>query len=122
MTGLDYLPPDALVFLDAPNRCAEKARELEDQLSEDVKLLLEAGYPVLERDGYLLPWREACDRLGDFSLVMGDAFTAGRYPLEPKSHFSANARQLPSYGGSAETAISDVRHYMDLDQNSSNYD
>ncbi|MBQ3276325.1 MAG: transcription-repair coupling factor, partial [Oscillospiraceae bacterium] len=115
VTALEYFPPDALVFLDAPNRGGERARELEEQLAEDVKLLLEAGIPVLEGESYLLPWREACRRLGEFAVVMGDAFAAGRYPLAPKSLFSANARQLPSYGGSVETALSDVKHYLDLD-------
>jgi len=114
VTALEYLPPETLIFLDAPNRCAEKAKELEDQLREDAKLLTGAGFPVLEPDAYLLPWRDACERLGDFAVVMADAFTAGRYPLSPKSHLDANARQLPSYGGSAETALSDVRHYLSL--------
>ena len=109
--GLDYLPEDALVFLDAPNRCAEKGREAEDQLREDIKILSEAALPVEAPEGYRLPWREVAERLGDFALVMADAFSAGRYPLEPRCVLSAQSRQLPSYGGSVETALTDVGRY-----------
>ena len=115
VTALDYLPPDALVFMDAPNRCAERARELADTLRDDVCLLTEAAVPVGEAEAYLLPWKDACSRLEDFAVVMADAFTAGRYPLEPRSVLSTDVRQLPSYGGSLETALGDVRHYLSQD-------
>ena len=35
-----------------------------------------------------------------------------RCPVEPKSVVNALSKQLPSYGGSAETAIDDVKHYI----------
>ncbi len=113
VTALDYLPEDALVFLSAPNRCGEKAKELADQLREDVKILSEAAVPVQEPEGYLLPWEDAAESLRSFAVVMADAFSAGRYPLEPRCVFNAQARQLPSYGGSIETALSDVNRYLE---------
>ena len=113
-TALDYLPADALVLLDSPARCGERAGELADQLAEDCRMLEEAGVPLSPPGEYLLDWKDACARLGDFAVVMADAFTAGRYPLTPRSVLGAEARQLPSYGGSAETALGDVRHYLEL--------
>ena len=112
-TAMDYFSPDALVVLDSPNRCAERAGELAEQLREDVRLLTESAVPVLEAEAYLLPWRDACQRLADFAVVMTDAFSAGRYPLSPKSVLATDVRQLPSYGGSTETALGDVEHYLE---------
>ena len=113
ITAMDYFPPDALVILDAPNRCAERAGEIMEQLKEDVRLLAQGAIPVLEPEEYMLPWKDACERLGDFALVMTDAFSAGRYPLSPRSVLAADARQLPSYGGSLETALGDVKHFLE---------
>ena len=43
---------------------------------------------------------------------MADAFSAGAIPL-PRSVLDTNVRQLPSYGGSAETALADVQRYLE---------
>ena len=114
-TALDYIAPDALVYIDAPNRCAEKAKELSDALTDDLKILREGAFPVDETGNYILLWKDACERLADFAVVMADAFSAGRYPLAPRSVLDTNVRQLPSYGGSAETALADVQRYLEND-------
>ena len=114
-TALDYITPDALVYIDAPNRCAEKAKELSDALADDLKILREGAFPVDETGDYILLWKDACERLADFAVVMADAFSAGRYPLAPRSVLDTNVRQLPSYGGSAETALADVQRYLEND-------
>ena len=111
-TAIDYIAPDAIVWMDSPSRCAERARELEEQRADDCKILQEANVPVMKSEAYTLPWKDACERLAEFDLLFADAFTAGRYPLDPKSVLHANVKQLPSYGGSVETALDDVRHYM----------
>ena len=114
-TALDYLAPDTLIVLDSPNRCGERADEWLEQLREDVRVLLGAAIPVQEAESYFLPWKDLTEKLGDFALVMTDAFTAGRYPLSPRSTLSSEARQLPSYGGSLETAREDVRRFLEQD-------
>ena len=114
-TAFDFIAPDAVFYMDAPNRCAEKAKELSDALAEDLKILHEGEIPAGEASEYYLPWKDACERMADFAVVMADAFSAGRYPLSPRSLLDANVRQLPSYGGSAETAIADVQRFMEED-------
>ena len=114
-TALDYLSGDALVYMDAPNRCADRAAELAAQLRDDVGVLQQAAIPVSEPESYLLPWKTACEKLEDFALVMADAFTAGRYPVSPRSVLACETRQLPSYGGSLETALGDVSRYLEQD-------
>lgn len=43
-----------------------------------------------------------------------DSFLSARFPesLPPKQLLSVTARQLPGYGGSLETAVSDLKSYV----------
>ena len=113
-TALDYIPLDALVLLDAPARCGEKAEELMSQTGDDCAVLSESGVPVHGAGDYILEWKQACRQLTEFAVIEMDAFTAGRYELPPKTILTADVRQLPSYGGSTETAIGDVKHYLEM--------
>ncbi|NLV86912.1 MAG: transcription-repair coupling factor, partial [Clostridiales bacterium] len=111
ISSLDYIPKDALVFLDKPVKVNETATAFFKQHTEDLKILIEGGIIGGRAAQYFLPWEMAGERLSDFALIMSDNFSAGRYPVEPKSILSPLVKQLPSYGGSAESAIEDVRHY-----------
>ncbi len=111
-TALDYIPEGAVVFLDQPPKLAERAEGFLKQLSEDVKSLVQAGYVPGRIANFAISWQECCQRLADWPVVMGDTFTVGKYPLEPRSIMSLTCKQLPGYGGSAETAAGDVSHYV----------
>ena len=50
-------------------------------------------------------------RLADFPVIMLDALPTSRHPLKPRGLLAINARQLSSYGGSLETAVTDLEHY-----------
>ena len=113
-TAVDYLPADAIILIDSPGRCGERGDELLGQLTSDCKLLSASGLPVMTATDYALPWAELCRRLNAFGVILGDAFAAGRYALPPKSLLNCDARQLPSYAGSVETAAEDVQHYLSL--------
>jgi transcription-repair coupling factor (superfamily II helicase) len=42
---------------------------------------------------------------------MADSLPTSRHPLRPRGLLAVNARQLSSYGGSLETAVTDLEHY-----------
>ena len=110
-SALDYLPENALVLMDQPARCAEKAREWQKQLQEDLRELQKRGQVALNAELFCTSWDAALRRLGDFPLYMADAFTVGRTPLPPRTLTSIPAKQLPSYAGSAQAAAEDVKLY-----------
>lgn len=112
VTAIDYIAPDALVFLDKPGKINETAAAFFKQHVEDLNILLESGLICGKTAQFFLPWEMAGEKLRDYAIVMADNFSSGRYTLEPKSIVSATMKQLPSYGGSAETAIEDVKHYV----------
>jgi len=113
--GLDYLPEDAFLVLSEPARTADRAKAWIRQTAEDVKELNRRGVVAASPDSFYQGWDEACRAMTEFPLFMADAFTVGRYPVEPKTMLSIQAKQLPSYGGSAQTAAEDVRAYLRQD-------
>ena len=114
-SGLDYLPADAFVVLSEPGRTADRARAYIKQTADDVKELNRRGVVAASPDSFYLGWDDACRALTDYPLYMADAFTVGRYPAEPRTMVSVQAKQLPSYGGSAQTAAEDVKQYLRQD-------
>lgn len=113
--GADYIQPEALVFLDQPNRCAERARDYAKQLGGDIKELQRRGQIAVTEDSFCQSFDALTKRLEDYPVYMADAFTVGRNPMSPRTLVSIPAKQLPSYAGNAQTAAEDVRLYLKQD-------
>ena len=111
-SALDYIPADALVFLDQPGRCMERGRNFEKQLSDDVGELQKKSMIAMSHDAFRLSIEKLMKRLPEFPLYMADAFTVGSTPVPPKTLTSLSAKQLPSYAGSAQAACDDVTAYL----------
>ena len=111
-SALDYIPADALLFVDQPVKCARLAEDQAKLLAEDIKLLLSGGHLLGEWAEFRLGYEQALARMGAFPCVLGDNFTQGRCQPEPRAIVSVLAKQLPGYGGNLEAACDDVRHYM----------
>ncbi len=114
-SGADYIPEGAFVFLDQPGRCAQRAKEYVKQLGEDIKELQRRGQTAIGAEGFVLSPDALFKKLEDYPVYMADAFTVGRNPIAPKTLTSISAKQLPSYAGSAQTAVEDVGQYLKQD-------
>ena len=111
-TAASYIPDDAIVLLDQPARCAERARDYAKQLGEDVKELQRRSLAAVSADGFYISFEALAKRLEEFPLYMADAFTLSRSPIPPRTITSIPAKQLPSYAGNAEAAADDVKLYL----------
>ena len=111
-TAVDYFPPDAVVIMCEPGRNADTAKNYLWQLSEDLTALAEKGALEGSAERFIAPWDDVVERLSDFPIVMMAAFTTSALPVAPRTMETQTVKQLPSYGGSLETAASDIRHYM----------
>ena len=109
--GADYLPPDAVVFLCEGGRIEQRVKTVLLQLHQDTGALMEAGLMVGDAAEVCLSGEALFARLADFPVVMLDALPTSRHPLKPHGLLAINARQLSSYGGSLETAVTDLEHY-----------
>ena len=110
-TALDYIEETAVVFMNDPARIAERSKNFQWQLGEDSRTLLEAGVIDSSLVRFALSWEEFCEKIEDFPVIMADSFTGSHYPLKPRAILNISAKQLPSYGGSLETAAGDIAHY-----------
>ena len=81
------------------------------QLRQDTETLMGAGLMVGDAAEVCLSGEALFARLADFPVVMLDALPTSRHPLKPRGLLTVNARQLSSYGGSLETAVTDLEHY-----------
>ncbi len=112
-TAADYIPYDAVVLLDQPGKIGQRSKEYAKTTGDDVKLQMRSGKMISGANEFVCAWEEMSRRLGEFPVIMSDAFTVGRYPMEPKTIVSLIAKQLPSYGGSAQTALEDAKRYLE---------
>ena len=111
-TAADYLPEDAVVVLSESGRVAERGQNYLWQLGEDTKTLLERGELAGELARLARTPEELWETLEDWPVCCLDAFPSSRYPLRPRTVLNLLAKQLPSYGASLETAVSDLAHYL----------
>ena len=109
--GIHYLPGDAVVFLCESGRVDERVKAALLQNKQDMESLLEAGVMAGEYAKLLLSGEELYAALEDFPVIMVNSLPTSRYPMKPRGLLGMTARQLSSYGGSLETAVSDLEHY-----------
>jgi len=109
--AVHYLPPDAVVFFCESGRVDERVKSAHLQNKQDVEALLEAGIMAGEYAKLLLSGEELYAVLEDFPVLMMDSLPTSRHPMKPRGLLAMTARQLSSYGGSLETAVTDLEHY-----------
>ena len=113
-TACDYVSKDAMVlFCDhGALRRADKARQ--ESFGLELDSFLQSGQLCGELCDLTLDFDRLCGSLAGRPAVYLDSFLASAYPqdLPPKSLLSIACKQLPSYGGSLDTAASDLQHYQ----------
>jgi len=109
--GVHYLPPESIVFLCESGRVDERIKNIHMQTQQDVEALMEAGLMAGEYAQMLLTPQELFAELEEFPVIMEDSLPTSRQPIKPRGLLALNARQLSSYGGSLETAVTDLEHY-----------
>ncbi|MDE6260137.1 MAG: DEAD/DEAH box helicase, partial [Oscillospiraceae bacterium] len=107
-TAAHHLPPDAIVCLSESSRVAERGKNWQWQLNEDIKTLLEAGKLDGKRARFAATMDELMEVLTDHALCFLDSFTTSAAPLPPKVILTAQGRQLSSFGASLDAAATDL--------------
>ncbi len=110
--GLDYLADNALICVSESSRVSEALRGWLWQLKEDLTSATESGRLWGEVCDPALSEAEFVERLAQFPVVQMESLPTSRYLLSPKSLLHVNAKQLSSYGGSLDTAATDMVHYL----------
>ena len=116
-TALDYIPENAVVVLCDQSTLKRTARTRMDELGMQLDGMLQGGLLAGELCDYACQWEDLCDKLSGRTAVYFDAFGGTSYPEEnpPKQLFPMTAKQLPGYGGSLDTAATDLAHYQKME-------
>ncbi len=116
-TAMDYIPADAVLILCDQNNLHRAARSRTEEMGLQLDSLLQAGFVAGELCDYVCQWEDFCEKLAGRTAVYMDAFSGTSYPEEnrPRHLLPMTAKQLPSYGGSLETAAADLAHYQKMD-------
>ena len=112
-TAFDFLSDDTIIILCEPSRIKERAEVYLKFLGEDCVSLLEAGIIESGLVRFAEDWVGFVTSIEDFPVIMADSFSGSSYPLNPGMMLNVSAKRLPSYGGSLETAASDIAHYKE---------
>ena len=111
-TAVDYFAEDAVVIICEPQRVTERAESFLKLLAEESVSLLEAGILESGLVRFSEDWEGFLLRLDGFPIVMTDSFASSSYPRTPRTTLHLDSKRLPSYGGSLDTAASEVAHYV----------
>ncbi|MBE6936278.1 MAG: transcription-repair coupling factor [Ruminococcaceae bacterium] len=111
-TGLSYLDPEVLVLPMETGRIRERVKNYWGELSEDLKTLMEEGVLSARQTEFAASWEEYVKGIEGHPVVLFETFIGSGLEPKPREILTLSAKQLPSYGGSMETALSDIRHYL----------
>ena len=110
--ALDYCGADTLICVSESGRVSEGLRGWLWQLKEDLSAAVENGWLSGDLADPALSEAELTERLADFPVVQLESLPTSRYLLPPRALLHINAKQLSSYGGSLDTAATDMVHYL----------
>jgi len=112
VTAMDYLPAGCLVCVSESGRTAEALKGWLGQLKTDVTAAMDSGILCGPMAEAALPETEFARQLERFPVCQLESLPTSRYLLAPKALLQIDARQLSGYGGSLETAVTDLTHYL----------
>ncbi len=115
--AMDFIPEDTILVLCDQSSLHRTARTRVEEVGMQLDSLLQSGLVAGELCDYVCQWEDFCSSLRDRTAVYLDSFGGTSYPEEcpPKQLLPMTAKQLPSYGGSLDTAASDLAHYQKME-------
>ena len=116
-TALDYVARDSILVLCDHASLQRAARARTEELGMQLDSMLQAGLVAGELCDYSLEWEDFCTRLRGRTVAYLDTFGGSAYPEDcpPRQLLPMTAKQLPGYGGSMDTVVSDLTHYQKME-------
>ena len=116
-TAADYIPENALWILCDHSNLKRAARTRTETIGMQLDSLLDGGLLAGELCDYVSQWDDFCAQLEGRTVLYFDSFGGSSYPEEnrPKRLLPMTAKQLPGYGGSLDTAATDLAHYQKME-------
>lgn len=115
-SAMDYVPSNAICILYDHSNLKKSAHTRMEEIGLQLDSLLQGGILVGELCDYTIQWEDFCHCISGKTTVYLDSFGGNAYPdgCQPHQLIPMSAKQLPSYGGSLETAAGDLSHYQKM--------
>ena len=113
VTLADYLAPETIVVFSDRIAIQRQQKQQQEELGQSLDSLLGNGTLAGELCDFYENFDETCNKLAEKNVIYMDNFLSSAYPesLPPQQLLSITVKQLPSYGGSLDTAVGDMQHY-----------
>ena len=111
-TAFDYLGADCVICANEAGRVQEALRGFLFQTRQDVTAAVEGGVMAGAFGELTLTETELERTLERFALCQLESLPTSRYLLPPRLLLDIGAKQLAGYGGSLDTAATDITHYL----------
>ncbi len=112
--AMDYIAPETMVIF-SDRMAVERTLDSHlDEMGQSLDALLQNGTLVGELCDFYHSFDELCNICRNRCVIYMDNFLSAAFPesLPPQELLSVTVKQLPSYGGSLDTAVSDLSHYQ----------
>ncbi len=115
--AVDYIPDDAVIVICDQSSIRRAAHTRTEEIGLQLDSMLQGGLLAGELCDFVSQWEDFCACLTGRTILYLDAFAGSAYPAEnpPKHLLQVAAKQLPSYGGSLDTAADDLKHYQKME-------
>ena len=113
-TAADYISKDAMVLFCDHGTLIRASGAREENFGLELDGFLQSGMLCGDLCDLTVTFEDLCGKLAGRPAVYFDTFLSKAYPqtLPPKELLQITCKQLPSYGGSLETAASDLGYYQ----------
>ena len=113
-TAANYIPKNSVVLLCDQSNIQRAAKRRTEETGMQLDGILQGGLAAGELCDYVCQWDDFTELLSNQTVVYMDTFAGAAYPEQcpPKQLLPMLAKQLPSYGGSLDTAAADLAHYQ----------
>ena len=108
----DYLPENVLVCVSESSRASESLKHWLWQRRQDIVAAEENGWLAGEFAHLQLEQDELVRVISRYPVCQMESLPTSRYLLAPQAMVQVAAKQLSVYGGSLDTAVTDLTHYL----------
>ena len=113
-TAADYISRDAMILFCDHGALQRASKARMENFGLGLDSFLQSGQLCGELCDLTIDFDQLCERLAGRPAVFLDSFLSSAYPeaMQPQALLSVTCKQLPSYGGSLDTAVSDLTFYQ----------
>ena len=112
-SALSYFSPETVILFSDRIAIERAMKQQEEEFGQGLDALLQNGTVPGELCEFYENYDDFCNHCAGNCVIYMDNFLSSAYPecLPPRELISVTVKQLPSYGGSLDTAASDLAHY-----------